>query len=95
MLKILEKLQGQEKSEGKGIIKIQSKESSGSDNKKAKKGVFQNAWLPKIYFNSSWSPWELLYNENLTWKVFNIPKFIFIKEVNCRLLMKGKLGVWQ
>lgn len=47
MLKILEKLQGQEKSEGKGIIKIQSKESSGSDNKKAKKGVFQNAGFPR------------------------------------------------
>jgi len=56
---------------------------------------FQNACLPKIYFNSSWCPLELLYNENLKWKLFNIPKFIFRKELNCRQTMKGKLAFWQ
>jgi len=47
-------------------------------------------------FNNSWCPLELLYSENLKWKLFDIPEFIFLKELNCGLmLIKGELGFWQ
>lgn len=57
MFKNCGKLQGQEKSEGKVIIKIKSEESSGS-GKKGKKEHFRMPGFPRSISTAAGVPWS-------------------------------------